>query len=71
MLLEDLGTQTLEVMALENDVDLPAFYLGRPKRSSHLHGACAPIFCPDDSDVMAIENEPVSGLVSARSGHRN
>jgi tRNA threonylcarbamoyl adenosine modification protein YjeE len=56
VLLEDLGTQTLEVMALENDVDLPAFYLEATETLIHLHGACAPDFLSTyDSDVMAIE----------------
>ena len=56
VLLEDLGTRTLEVMAHENDDDLPAFYLEAVETLIHLHGMGAPDFLRAyDSDVMAVE----------------
>ena len=44
VLLEDLGTRTLDVMANENDDDLPAFYLEAMETLIHLHKADAPDF---------------------------
>ena len=56
VLLEDLGTRTLDVMARENDDDLPAFYLEAIETLIHLHKAGAPDFLHAyDGDVMAVE----------------
>lgn len=56
VLLEDLGTRTLEAMAHENDDDLPAFYLEAVETLLHLHGHRAPDFLdPYDGAVMAVE----------------
>ena len=56
VLLEDLGTRTLEVMAHENDDDLPAFYLEAVETLIHLHEMGAPDFLRAyDSDVWRLK----------------